>query len=51
MTYRAHGLGARIAEVPITFTERNHGQSKMSLAIAMEACWRVPGLRLGKSYH
>jgi dolichol-phosphate mannosyltransferase len=51
MTYRAHGLGARIAEVPITFTERNHGQSKMSLAIAMEACWRVPGLRLGKRHH
>ena len=51
MTYRAHCLGARIAEVPITFTERNHGQSKMSLAIAMEACWRVPGLRLHKHQH
>lgn len=51
MTYRAYGLGARIAEVPITFTERNHGQSKMSLAIAMEACWRVPGLRMGKRHH
>ncbi len=48
MTYRAHCLGARIVEVPIKFVERNHGQSKMSLAIAMEACWRVPELRLGK---
>ena len=50
MTYRALCIGARIAEVPITFTERNHGQSKMSLAIAMEACWRVPELRLGKRH-
>ena len=50
MTYRAYGLGARIAEVPITFTERNHGQSKMSLTIAMEACWRVPELRLGRRH-
>ncbi len=47
MTYRAHCLGARIAEVPITFTERDHGQSKMSMAIAVEACWRVPALRWG----
>ena len=51
MTYRACGMGARIAEVPITFCERNHGQSKMSLAIAMEACWRVPGLRIRNCAH
>ena len=50
MTYRALCIGGRIAEVPITFTERNHGRSKMSLAIAMEACWRVPELRLGKRH-
>ncbi len=33
--------GHRITEVPITFTERREGASKMSRAIVTEALWRV----------
>lgn len=33
--------GFRVVEVPITFTEREVGQSKMSGAIVTEALWRV----------
>ena len=43
-TWRAHQLGARIVEVPIVFTERRAGASKMSGRIAFEAAWRIPGL-------
>ncbi len=38
LTWRA---GFRIAEVPITFTERRAGASKISRAIVLEALWRV----------
>ncbi|HYT10899.1 MAG TPA: polyprenol monophosphomannose synthase [Mycobacteriales bacterium] len=37
-TWRA---GFRVVEVPITFTERAVGQSKMSHSIVTEALWRV----------
>ena len=37
MTYRAAQLGARIVEVPISFVERELGQSKMSSDIVVEA--------------
>ena len=37
MTYRAAARGARIVEVPISFVERELGQSKMSSAIVVEA--------------
>ena len=47
-TYRAHRAGFRIVEVPITFTDRTVGRSKMSRAIVLEAAWRVPLLRLGR---
>jgi dolichol-phosphate mannosyltransferase len=33
--------GLPVAEVPITFVEREHGSSKMSRAIVLEALWRV----------
>jgi dolichol-phosphate mannosyltransferase len=46
MTYRARRAGFRVVEVPITFTDREHGRSKMSRAIVLEAIWRVPLLRL-----
>lgn len=36
MTYLAHNLGARIAEVPIVFLERRDGTSKMSADIIVE---------------
>jgi dolichol-phosphate mannosyltransferase len=31
----------KIVEVPITFVEREHGASKMSSNIMLEAFWRV----------
>jgi dolichol-phosphate mannosyltransferase len=45
MTYRAHRLGARIREVPITFRDRRVGQSKMSRRIIAEALVVVLQLR------
>lgn len=42
MAYRIHRKGRRIAEIPITFTERRHGRSKLSRRIVVEALWRVP---------
>jgi dolichol-phosphate mannosyltransferase len=41
LKYLADRLGYRHIEIPITFTERRAGKSKMSLAIALEACWRI----------
>ncbi|MGI9117379.1 MAG: polyprenol monophosphomannose synthase [Gaiellales bacterium] len=51
MTYRASLLGFRIQEVPITFTDRVAGGSKMSRRIVAEASWRVPSLRLRALRH
>jgi dolichol-phosphate mannosyltransferase len=45
-TYRAIRAGYQVAEVPIVFSERSAGGSKMSTAIVLEALWRVPLLRL-----
>jgi glycosyltransferase involved in cell wall biosynthesis len=39
--WRAWQAGFRIAQVPITFVEREWGQSKMSRAILAEAAWQV----------
>ncbi|GGA70260.1 dolichol-phosphate mannosyltransferase [Pseudoclavibacter endophyticus] len=39
--------GLRIDEVPITFTEREAGASKMSRAIVVEAVWRVAAWGIG----
>jgi apolipoprotein N-acyltransferase len=41
LAYRAWRLGLDVAEVPITFEERRHGQSKISRAIVAEALWQV----------
>lgn len=41
MTRRAVQAGLRVVEVPITFTERSVGESKMNRAIVAEALWRV----------
>ncbi|WP_281688982.1 polyprenol monophosphomannose synthase [Pseudonocardia thermophila] len=41
MAWRAVQAGFRVAEVPITFTEREHGTSKMDRAVMVEAFWRV----------
>jgi len=45
-TYRALRAGFRVAEIPITFVDREHGGSKMSRSIVLEAIWKVPLLRL-----
>lgn len=45
-TYRALRAGFRVVEIPITFTDRETGSSKMSRAIVLEAIWRVPVLAL-----
>ena len=42
--------GFRLQEVPIIFTERREGQSKMSLQIAREAAWRVFQLALRRVF-
>jgi dolichol-phosphate mannosyltransferase len=41
LTARVAQAGLRIVEVPITFVEREHGASKMSNSIILEAFWRV----------
>jgi dolichol-phosphate mannosyltransferase len=45
LTYRAVRRGFRVVEVPILFSERKLGESKMSSRIAVEAAWMVPRLR------
>ncbi len=47
MLWKAYSAGLRISEVPITFVERVHGESKMSSGIVKEAILRVTlwGLR------
>jgi dolichol-phosphate mannosyltransferase len=41
MTRRAIACGGSVGEIPITFIERAHGQSKMSFSIAIEAILRI----------
>jgi len=43
LAWRALRAGYRIVEVPITFAERERGESKMSGSIVREALWRVTG--------
>jgi dolichol-phosphate mannosyltransferase len=45
LTYRAIRAGKTVLEVPIHFTERRAGKSKMSPQIAIEAALKVPGLK------
>lgn len=53
LALRAVRAGLMVTEVPITFTERTRGASKMSRAIIVEALWRVTRwavtARLGRS--
>jgi dolichol-phosphate mannosyltransferase len=45
LTHRAQRAGLLVREIPIVFTERREGESKMSTRIALEAAWLVPSLR------
>ena len=44
-TYRVLRAGFKVVEVPISFSDREHGHSKMSKSIVLEAIWKVPLLR------
>jgi dolichol-phosphate mannosyltransferase len=46
MKYYAYTLGFKIKEVPITFSDREKGESKMNTNIVQEAIKGVIGLRL-----
>jgi dolichol-phosphate mannosyltransferase len=41
LAWRASRAGFRVVEVPITFADRERGESKMSGSIVREALWRV----------
>ena len=49
LTYRALRAGLRVVELPIVFRERREGASKLSGAVALEAAWRIPALRLQRN--
>ena len=50
MTYRARRGGASIVEVPISFIDREHGDSKMSSAIVIEALLLVTKWAIGRPF-
>lgn len=43
LVHRSVQSGHTVVEVPITFTERKHGVSKMTMSVAFEALFRVAG--------
>jgi dolichol-phosphate mannosyltransferase len=45
LKFRAWRKGFRFVELPIVFTERGQGESKMSKKIVVEAVWKVWALR------
>jgi dolichol-phosphate mannosyltransferase len=51
MKYRSFCKGFRIVEVPIIFTDRTKGESKMSNAIIKEAVFGVISLRIRKLFN
>lgn len=50
MAWRAIKADLRVAEVPITFVEREIGESKMDGSIVKEALWRVTQWGIEKRY-
>ncbi|MEN9752946.1 MAG: hypothetical protein RL670_637 [Actinomycetota bacterium] len=50
MAWKSRLSGAKIVEVPITFIERVHGSSKMSLSIVIEAIVRVTRWGIGRRF-
>jgi dolichol-phosphate mannosyltransferase len=51
LTMRVAQAGLKVVEVPITFVEREHGASKMSNSIILEAFWRVARWGIAKRLH
>jgi dolichol-phosphate mannosyltransferase len=50
MKFRAWKYGFKIKEVPIIFTDRTEGQSKMSKGIFMEAVFGVMRMKMGSCF-
>jgi dolichol-phosphate mannosyltransferase len=48
LAYRTLLRGLSVEEIPIVFRGREHGRSKMSARIALEAAWVVPALRFAR---
>jgi dolichol-phosphate mannosyltransferase len=51
MKYRTFAKKLKIVEVPIIFTDRTKGESKMSSAIFKEAIFGVIALRIKKLFN
>ena len=51
MKYKSHLLGYKFYEIPIIFTDRTIGKSKMSKKIIFEAIFIVPLLRIKKIFN
>ena len=51
MKWLAYRLGFRIKEVPIIFTDRTRGQSKMSKGIVLEAFFGVLQMKISSLFH
>jgi dolichol-phosphate mannosyltransferase len=51
LAWQSWKAGWEVVEVPITFVERERGESKMNRSIVLEAVWRVAwwGIRTGRS--
>jgi dolichol-phosphate mannosyltransferase len=47
-TYRALRAGFRVHEIPIVFSDREAGGSKMGKRIVIEAFWKVPVMKIGR---
>jgi apolipoprotein N-acyltransferase len=50
LAFRAWKLGYAVGESPITFKEREHGHSKISRRIVLEALWEVTGWGLAERF-
>ena len=48
MVYKFHKLKQKIEEIPITFVERERGESKMTSRIALEAFINVARMAFGR---
>ena len=51
MKFRAHLEGYKIEEVPIVFTDRVRGKSKMSASIINEAVFGVLQMKIRSLFH
>ena len=51
MVNKAYHIGASYTEVPITFFEREYGESKMNKKIVLEAIWNVTKWGIRRIWH